>query len=108
MSEKCRFGIHLTEMNVTIPFDHLRKDGGMLGSVANLLHFKGNKKHGEHEDIVASYNPTPFEEQQGVVKLGEIKMSPGQTQDLILVSALTAQEHAEENKAPVPLSVGQF
>lgn len=73
----------------------------MLGSVANLLHLKGNKKHGEHEDVVASYDPTPFEQKQGVVKLGEINMTPGQTQDLIVVSALTAQEHSEENEPPV-------
>jgi hypothetical protein len=77
----------------------------MLGSVANLLHFKGNKKHGEHENVVASYDPTPFEEKQGVVKLGEINMTPGQTQDLIVISALTAQEHTEENKAPVSASI---
>jgi hypothetical protein len=51
--------------------------------------------------VVASYDPTPFEEKHGVVKLGEINMTPGQSQDLIVVSALTAQEHAEENRKPV-------
>ena len=98
---KYKVDIHFPEMDFTIPFEHKHGEG-LLGTILHLVQFKGYKKEGVKESgVVASYHPSPFEGHREEIKDGDLHMNLGRTQDLIVVTALTAQERDEETKSPV-------
>jgi hypothetical protein len=100
--QKYRVDIHYPEKNLTIPFEHKHGDHSLLCSIPDILHFRGPKGEAVgNEGTVAIYRPSAFEGHREVIKLGDMEMTLGDKQDLIVVTALTAQEREEETKSPV-------
>jgi hypothetical protein len=98
---KYRTDIHFRELNMMVPLSH--KHGAQhYCSVKNLFHHRGDKEQVENTDeVVAHFHASPFRGSREVLKLGNIDLGVKGIQDIVVVTALVAQEREEETHGPV-------
>lgn len=101
-NEKYATDIHFTELKITVPFEH-KESTKLYCSIDRLRHWKGKKKENE-DDSVAEFHPSVFEGNREVIKVGGLNIGLQGIQDIVVVTALVAQEREEEKKSPVYLS----
>ena len=97
---KYKVDIFFPEIGLTIPFEH-NHGKGLVRSMLDLVQFWGHKKEVNESGVIATYRPSPFEGNREEIKDGDLDMDLARTQDLIVVTALTAQERDEETQSPV-------
>jgi hypothetical protein len=67
-----------------------------------LFHCKGDKSEKKDDStVVAEFHPSPFEGNREVIHVGGLHISVPETQDIVVVTAIVAQEREEEKKSPV-------
>ena len=100
-NRKYETDIHLLEYDITIPFEH-KHETQLFCSFRNLFHWKGHKdlKEGGDSEIVATFEPSPFRGNIHKIKVGDLCTNK-QLEDLVMITALVAQEKSEETQSPV-------
>lgn len=94
--------IHFLELNMEVPFEH-KHNTTRYCSVKNVFHYKG-KKDASTEDageVVAEYHPSVFEGNREALKAGDLSLGIKEIQDIVVVTAMVAQEREEETQGPV-------
>lgn len=100
--------IHFTELKITVPFEH-NESTKLYCSIDRFRHWKGKKKENEdNSGVVAEFCPSVFEGNREVIKVGGLDIGLQEIQDIVVVTALVAQEREEEKKSPVYLSTDLF
>ena len=100
-NKKYQTDIHFVDLKLTIPFEH-RETTNLYCSINKLFHRKGQKTEKmDDSTVVAEFHPNVFEGNREVIHAGNLNISLPGIQDIVVVTAIVAQEKEEEKKSPV-------
>ena len=99
--KKYKTDIHFVELKLMVPFEH-NENTKLYCTINKLFHWRGHKDEKKDDsEVVAEFRPSVFEGNREVINVGGLHIALPETQDIVVVTAIVAQEREEEKKSPV-------